>query len=84
MSLNTAGMLLWEPQLLSLKVPAGLAGTRGSHMRQFPRALGGFGDQMLSAESGGTHLERESFVPAAGWIMHWRKSAKLGKVQESS
>lgn len=40
MSLNTAGMLLWEPQLLSLKVPAGLAGTGGSHMRQFPRHLG--------------------------------------------
>lgn len=40
---NTAGMLLWEPQLLSLKVPVGLAGTEGSHMKHMsvPGHLGG-------------------------------------------
>lgn len=81
---NAAGMQLWKPQLLSFKVPVDLQGLGDLTWDSFPRALGVFGDQMLSGESGGTHLERESFVPASGWIMHWRKSAKLGKVQESS
>lgn len=49
---DAAGMQWWEPQLLSCKVPMGLAGTGGSHMRQPPGALGVFGDQMLSGESG--------------------------------
>lgn len=33
-----------------------LAGTGGSHMRQLPRALSAFGDQMLSGESGQASL----------------------------
>lgn len=71
---NAAGMQPWEPQLRSFRA-------WGISREAASQGSWGFGDQMLS---GGTHLARESFVPAAGWIMHWRKSAKLGKVQEPS